>query len=463
MHFDFKGRRITGYAGETIAAALCASGIKILSRSLKYHRPRGLFCCIGKCSSCLMSVNGVNNVRTCIEPAKEGIIVEENDDRSARVAPIKKDLAHSVEKIDTDLLVVGGGPAGLSAAITAAKLGVDSVIVDENTLPGGQLIKQSHKFFGTKDTYAGIRGVEIAKILLGDLKKTTTRWLLNSSVIGCFQNKNHRIMIVQENEKLIEANAKRVLISTGAQENSLPFANNDLPGVYGAGAVQTLMNVYGILPGKKALIVGAGNVGLIVGYQLIQAGVNVQMVVEAAPTIGGYLVHASKLRRLGVPILTSHTIKSAWGNESVEGATIVELDKNWQEIKGSDQRVETDMICIAVGLSPSSELTSQAGCRQTYMPELGGLVAIHSRTLETTVEGMLVSGDASGIQEANTAIMEGRLAAASIATQENADNREASRIVEQSLRSLESLRQSPSSARVLSGKKKVNELWSKLK
>ncbi len=204
-------------------------------------------------------------------------------------------------------------------------------------------------------------------------------------------------------------------MATGASEKFLIFENNDLPGVMCAGAAQTLMNVYGVKPSEKALIVGAGNVGLIVSYQLIQAGVEVAAIVEAMPRIGGYLVHAAKLRRLGVPIYVSHTIKSAHGTERVEGATIIALDENFNEIPETEKYFEVDLICLAVGLTPYSQLLVQAGCEMAYVPELGGLVPKRTRYQETSLKGVFVAGDVSGIEEASTAMLEGGIAGISAA------------------------------------------------
>jgi len=453
--------KIKAYEGETIAAALYASRIKIYSRSVKYSRPRGFFCGIGKCSSCLMRVDGVPHVRTCITLVKDGMKIEYEKGRGE--PPVATEMEVKKEKLDTDLVVVGGGPAGLSAAIVAASLGVDVYLVDENPKAGGQLIKQTHKFFGSKDNYAGVRGIEIAKILLKELGKFNVKWVLNASVVGYYGNKKPTLAIVQGNRKLIEVTTRNIIVATGAQENMLPFPNNDLPGVYGAGGVQTLMNVFGVKPGNEALIVGAGNVGLIVGYQLIQAGVNVKMVVEAMSKIGGYLVHASKLRRLGVPILTRHSISAAKGKDHVEGAIIVELDEKWQPIEGSEQEIEVDLICLAVGLTPSSELLFQAGCQKAYVPELGGPVAIHNEDLETTIDGMYLAGDVSGIEEASTAMMEGRIAGANVAIEFGKEKGKAEKLKEDSFKHLRSLRESPFSERVLKGKEKVWRLWRELK
>ncbi len=204
--------------------------------------------------------------------------------------------------------------------------------------------------------------------------------------------------------------AKRFVVATGASEKMLAFKGNDLPGVYGAGAVQTLMNVFGVKPGQRVLMVGAGNIGLIVSYQLLQAGVSVAAIVEGSPRIGGYLVHASKVRRAGVPILTSHTILEAYGQDTVEGAVICQLDQAWQPIKGTEQRLSADVICLAIGLSPLSDLLWQADCRMLYIPELGGHVAWRDERLRTSQPHIFIAGDVAGIEEASSAMVEGLLA-----------------------------------------------------
>lgn len=241
-------------------------------------------------------------------------------------------------------------------------------------------------------------------------------------------------------KQLLKIRAKQIVVATGASERFLVFENNDLPGVMGAGAAQTLMNVYRVKPGEKALMVGAGNVGLIVSYQLIQAGVKVVAIVEAMPRIGGYLVHAAKVRRLGVPIYTSHTIKSAHGKEKVEGATIIALDKEFREIPGTEKYLEVDLICLAAGLNPYSQLLSQAGCEMVYVPELGGLVPKRTRYQETTIGGIYVAGDVSGIGEASTAMLEGGIAGISAALKITGNDSKALDEREEILEKLEKIR-----------------------
>jgi len=417
LKFIFNNKKYYGKSSDTIASALVANKIKVFSKSLKYDNPRGFFCGIGKCSSCLMTVDGIPNIRTCITPLKEGINVKMQD----RYPDFSnKDFKKTKkEKIKTDILIIGAGPAGLCASIESSKLGLKTLLVDENPVVGGQLIKQTHKFFGSKHEKAGTRGINIAKQLDEEIKifkkKNILKLLLESTIIGFYEGKKdfYKFGLIKRKDyksSFCEIECKAVIFACGAMENLLLFPGNDLPGVYGAGAVQTLMNVYGVKPGNKVIMVGAGNVGLIVSYQLLQAGIKVDRVVEAAPFIGGYHVHAAKLRRCNVPILTSHSIKEVYGKDKVEGAITVKLDKNWKEIPGSEEKIKCDTICLAVGLTPSTRLLSQMNIKMEFIPEAGGFIALHDKNMQTSNTGVFVAGDSSGIEEASTAMVEGKIA-----------------------------------------------------
>ena len=311
---------------------------------------------------------------------------------------------------ETDLLVFVGGAAGLCAAAEAATAGAKVTVIESDLHPGGQLVKQTHKFFGSRDEYAGTRGYKIADILLDEISSLGDKVKINcnSTVTGCYPE-DGVYTVMEGEENYYRVKAKKAVVATGAQERMIPFPNNDLPGVYGAGAVQTLMNVYGVVPGKKVVMVGAGNIGLIVSYQLTQAGVEVAAVVEAMPKIGGYWVHAAKIRRLGIPILLRHTIVEAIGDKVLEGAVIQELDDKFQLI-GEPRKIDCDIICMAVGLTPTTELFWQAGCKMQFVPQLCGYVPFRDKTMRTSNPDIWVAGDASGIEEASAAMVEGRIA-----------------------------------------------------
>jgi sarcosine oxidase subunit alpha len=257
-------------------------------------------------------------------------------------------------------------------------------------------------------------------------------------------------------EKFFKLHAKKIVIATGAYEKTLVFENNDLPGVFGAGGAQTLMNVHGVRPGDCGVMVGAGNVGLIVSYQLLQAGINVNAVVEAMPRIGGYVVHAAKIRRAGVPILTSHTVVKAYGNKKVEGVKIARLDEKWRVVKGTERDIPCDFVCVSVGLKPTYELLYQAGCQMRFVPELGGHVPLRDKYLETSVSGLYIAGDVSGIEEASTAMLEGRIAGLSAAiTLRKGECKKIVELRKKTIKELDKIRSSPFGERIRSGLKKA--------
>ncbi|RLF83902.1 sarcosine oxidase subunit alpha [Thermococci archaeon] len=452
----FEGKPIKAHEGETIAMALYAAGVKTFQHSIEKHRPRGLFCAIGKCSSCLMKVNGIPNVRTCITLVEEGMQIERQKEKPMLPKTMKPPKWKEPQRIEADVVVIGGGPAGMMAAINASDAGAKVVLLDENPMLGGQLVKQTHKFFGKREQFAGVRGIKIAEILQEELKKRNVEIFLETSALMLLQNGEEKLVVgVKKNKELVEFKGKTVVVATGAMERMIPFENNDLPGVYGAGAIQTLMNTYGVKPGDRVLIVGAGNVGLILAYQLYQAGVKVEAIVEAMPKIGGYFVHAAKVRRLGIPILTRHTILRAEGNEKVERAIVAQLDEKWNVIPGTEKVFDVDVIALAVGLRPSIELLHQVGCQIKYVPELGGHVVIRDSRMETTVKGIFVAGDSAGIEEATTAMLEGKIAGIGAALIAGVASSEWLKKIEEAQKELEVFRSGPFGRKVLEGLKKV--------
>jgi thioredoxin reductase len=312
-----------------------------------------------------------------------------------------------MEKISADIVIIGAGPAGLCAAVQAAGSGARVIVVDENKRPGGQLFKQIHKFFGSREHSAGVRGYRIGEQLLEKVEKSSAQVMLDSLVYGLMPDKSMGL-IHSGKSYLLEA--PKIIIAAGAKENYMAFPGSTLPGVMGAGAAQTMVNINRVLPGEKIVMLGSGNVGLIVSYQLLQAGAEVVAVVEGAPKIGGYGVHAAKLRRAGVPIYVSHTIKRAIGADCVTGVEIAQVDSKWKIVPGTEQHLNADTVCLAVGLNPMTELAWMCGCRFVYIPSFGGHVPLHDENMETTVPGVYVAGDITGVEEASCAMEEGNLA-----------------------------------------------------
>lgn len=303
-----------------------------------------------------------------------------------------------------DLIIVGAGPAGLSAAIEAAKRGLKVIVFDENTKPGGQLFKQIHKFFGSKEHKAKIRGYQIGEELLKEANDLGVEVILNAIVVGLYQDKEVTVKI---QDKIKHFKGDSIIVATGASENMVTFDGWTLPGVIGAGAAQTMMNLHSVKPGNKVLMLGSGNVGLVVSFQLLQAGCDVVAVVDAAPKVGGYGVHAAKVARCGVPFYLSHTIIKAEGESKVTGVTIGEVDSSWKIVPETEKHFDVDTICLAVGLSPMSQLLNMAGCNMKDTPL--GFVPECDEKGETSIPGIFASGDVSGIEEASSAMIEGRI------------------------------------------------------
>jgi len=359
VNFSFNGKKLTGFEGMVISSALFMNKIKIFGHHVKDNSPQGIFCSNGQCAQCTVIVNG-KPVKSCMIPLADGMIIESceglpelpDDDKPVSVGdpPI----------IETQVLIIGAGPAGLSACQILGEKGVQVIVIDDKDRPGGKLVLQTHKFFGSQeDVYAGKRGIDIAEILSEAVHSLSNVdiWL-NSTALAVFSD--GLIGILKNNEEYIIVKPKYLLVATGAREQMLVFPGNTLPGVYGAGAFQTLVNRDLIKAAECIFIVGGGNVGLIAGYHALQAGIEVIGLIEALPQCSGYKVHEDKLRFLDVPVYTSHTILSANGDNQVESITIGQIDKNFNIISGTERTFACDAILIAVGLNPVDEFYHKA-------------------------------------------------------------------------------------------------------
>lgn len=399
IEFSWKNTILQAQAGETISSALIAHGIDIFGHHPKDGSPMGLFCANGQCSQCMVLVDG-KPIKSCMTKVTPGIDVMPLDglpDISNLPAEEITNVPQQLDKvIQVPVLIIGGGPAGLSAAIELGNLGVNTLLVDDKARLGGKLVLQTHRFFGsTEAVYAGTRGIDIATKLADQVSKLETIevWL-ETTAVAIFEDQTVGLWRADPNEYVL-IKPEVLLVATGARERSLPFKGNTLPGIYGAGAFQTLVNRDLVKPADQLLIVGGGNVGLIAGYHALQAGINVVALVEAMPHCGGYKVHEDKIARFNVPILTSHTILEAKGHQRVQQATICQVNERFQPIPGTEQDLPCDCVLIAVGLDPVNEFIHKAN--EVGLP-------------------VFAAGDSEEIAEASSAMFSGKITGLEIAS-----------------------------------------------
>jgi NADPH-dependent 2,4-dienoyl-CoA reductase/sulfur reductase-like enzyme/Fe-S-cluster-containing hydrogenase component 2/bacterioferritin-associated ferredoxin len=391
--FYWQGQPLTALVGEPVSTALFAHGIHVFGHHAKDHSPQGIFCANGQCSQCTVIADGLA-VKSCMEPVREGLRVQPLEGLPELPADTPAAAFGDIEQRRVECLVIGGGPAGLAAAIELGKLGIGVLLVDDKDRLGGKLVLQTHKFFGSVDeVHAGTRGIDIATLLQQELAQhpSVTCWL-NTNAVAVYSD--HRVGLVRDGREYLLVEPETILVAAGAREKSLAFRGNTLPGVYGAGAFQTLVNRDMVRPADKLFVVGGGNVGLIAAYHALQAGIEVVGLVEALPECGGYKVHRDKLVRMGVPIHTRHTVLSANGEEHVESVTVAAIDENWQPVAGSERSYACDTLLIAVGLDPCDEFYHKA---QAF-----GMQAWSA-------------GDAAEIAEASAAIFSGKIRGLEIA------------------------------------------------
>ncbi|MFA5405355.1 MAG: FAD-dependent oxidoreductase, partial [Ignavibacteria bacterium] len=393
VDFIFNGEKMSGYENEPVSSALFANNIKEFSIHEVGDAPQGIFCANGQCSHCTLIIDGVP-LKSCITPLKTGMDIR----TLIHLPKLPEDDAEfknfELKEMKCEVLVVGGGPSGLTAAIELAKLGFDIILVDDKEKLGGKLLLQTHKFFGSiEDCYAGTRGIDIAEILEKEIRSyPNIKIFTNSSVVAVYKDKKVGLYIDYKNYAIVEFEG--LVVSAGARERNLIFPGNDLPGVYGAGAFQTLVNRDLIKASSRVFIVGSGNVGLIAAYHALQAGITAVGIAEILKEISGYKVHADKIKRMGVPIYLKHTVLTAEGNGKVERVTIAEVDENFNPLLETAKTFEVDTLLIAVGLSSIDEFYNTA-------VQYGFKV--------------VKAGDADEIAEASSAMFGGRISGLKLA------------------------------------------------
>jgi len=330
-----------------------------------------------------------------------------------------------------DILIVGGGPAGLAAAAEAASAGLSVCLVDERPSFGGQIFKQPGPGFRVTDpTLVGreyVRGRE----LIAAAERAGARLLVRTSALAI---RGTTLVLVEDGERARSVEARRVLIAPGAHDRPVAFPGWTLPGVITAGGAQTLVKTQRVLPGERIVFAGSGPLALAFPAQLRGYGANIELVLEAGPAprpsdllrlvgaargntalLRDAVAYRTRLIRERVPFRYRRIVVRAEGDGRVEEIVHAAVDLDWRPLPETEERAPADTLCVGYGFFPSVELLRLAGCEFRYDEDLGGPVTILDEWLRTTVPGISAAGDGTGVAGSYVAIDEGRLAALGLA------------------------------------------------
>jgi thioredoxin reductase len=441
VEITFAGQPLRAQATDTVASALVAAGELACRETLEGER-RGLFCGMGVCQECLVAVDGEPGQRACMTPVRDGMTVERQPalpdlaalaERGALPAPTggpaapapAEPPAPAPRERACDLLVVGGGPAGLAAAVAAAEAGLDVVLADERAKPGGQYYKQPPEALvadaGRLDAQyrSGRRLIERARAAGVELRSGLQVW-------GAPRADE---LLARDADGDVTLRPRALIVAAGAYERGVPVPGWTLPGVMTTGAAQTLLRAYQVSPGTRVLVSGNGPLNMQVAAELVRGGASVVALAElarvtdprrapslarmaaAAPDLivqgAGY---GATLARARVPVLHGRALVRAEGDGRVQRATLAKIGPDGRALPGSERTYEVDAVCVGFGFLPSNELARSLGATHRYDATEGGFVVERSELGRTSVEGLWVVGDGGGIGGARVAQAAGTLA-----------------------------------------------------
>lgn len=289
-----------------------------------------------------------------------------------------------------DVVVIGSGAAGLAAAIEVKKADMSVLIIERDRELGGITLQCIHNGFGLKEFQEELTGPEYIQKFINQVKELEIPYMLNTMVIEITREK--LIYAVNNEEGLVEIEAKALILAMGCRERTRGAIN--IPGfrpagIYTAGQAQRFVNIEGYLPGNTFVILGSGDIGMIMARRLTWEGCNVKAVVEILPYVSGLLRNQVQcLEDYDIPLITSYTVTKIHGRERVKGVTISKVDRNFDRIIGSDKFIECDSLLLSVGLIPENELTLNAGAE---LSKNGGPVV--DNNLETMIKGIFACGN----------------------------------------------------------------------
>ena len=403
--FEFDGKKINGYKGDTIASALYAVGTRIFSRSFKYHRPRGLFCVEGNCPNCLVTVNGIPNVRCCQKPVQEGMVVKSQNAwpslavdfmsiinkfgwlmpvgfyykffhtpksfwriaakiirRAAGLGAISEtstsDINHKNIDMHSDVVVIGGGPAGMAAAIEASKYGCDVTLIDKYSELGGHLRwNRPYKIKGIDEDNKLVT-TDLSSRLISEITSNKSMRLLNDGLVfGAYED---NLLGIKQNEYFIKLRSKSVVVATGAHEIPPVFQNNDLPGIMLCSAVEKLIRLYGVKPGTKAVVFGSSDLIYQTALDLTDSNVQVMAIVDERKEVQTSEL-LTEIQKGQTTIYFGSKIVKSKGSNHVTGCVVRALDSDKNVIE-----IDCDLLAVSDGIQTNFGLLQQSGFQIEY-------------------------------------------------------------------------------------------------
>jgi len=295
-----------------------------------------------------------------------------------------------MKKYKADVVVIGAGAGGLAAAIEVKEADLSVLIIERDKELGGITLQCIHNGFGLKEFEEELTGPEYAQRFINKVIEKKIPYILDTMVIEITKDK--KLYAVNKKEGLIEVEAKAIILAMGCREKTRGAIN--IPGfrpagIYTAGQAQRFVNIEGYLPGNTYVILGSGDIGMIMARRLTWEGCTVKAVVEIQPYVSGLLRNQVQcLEDYGIPLITSYTVTRIHGRDRVKGVSIAKISKDYDRIIGSEKFIECDTLLLSVGLIPENELTLQAGAE---LSKNGGPVV--DEELETTIEGIFACGN----------------------------------------------------------------------
>ena len=439
VSFTFDGEPIEAFAGDTIGSALHAADHRVLSRSFKYHRPRGLFCCAGQCPNCLVDVDGWPGVRACTEPVREGMKVEHMNARPSlrfdvmratdifgsrltppgfyyktfirprRLWPLYEKVLRNAAGLGrlarrqkhrewrteyrrrhADVLVIGGGVAGMSAALRAAELGADVVLADDGPELGGTALLGD--------------GPDPVDELAQRVRAAGVEVLAPAAALGYFDG----IVPVWTQSTLHQIRAERHIAATGSIEQPLMFEGNDLPGLMLCSGAQRLASLYGVRPGSAAVVATTADRGLESALALHDAGIEIVAVADSRSS-GASRDLLARLEAARIPLMRGSTVVRAVGRRRVAGVIVAELDRDGRALADTERDLACDLVAVSGGTVPATSLLLQAGGKARWDASAGAYVP------EAMPAGIYAAGAVTGHASRGQAELSGAVAGAEAA------------------------------------------------